>query len=132
MINKVILLGWVGTEPEIKHTENNTFASFSLATSDKYKKDDKTIENTEWHSIKAYKKLAEIIEKYVKKGDLIYLEGKKKTSEWQDKEGNKRYSVDIDLGGFDAVLKIISSKKEEQSKTTEINEPPQHQDDLPF
>jgi single-strand DNA-binding protein len=98
MINKVILLGNVGRDPEIRHLDNNlTVARFSLATSESYKnKNGEKITNTEWHNIVVWRGLAEIAEKYVKKGSQIYVEGKIRTRSWDDKDGNKRYTTEID------------------------------------
>ena len=97
MINKVILLGNVGKDPEIRHLDNNvTVASFSLATSETYKnKSGEKVTNTEWHNIVVWRGLAEVVEKYVKKGSQIYVEGRIRSRSWDDKEGNKRYTTEI-------------------------------------
>lgn len=98
MINKVILLGNVGKDPEIRHLDNNlVVARFSLATSESYKnKNGEKVTNTEWHNIVVWRALAEIAEKYVKKGSQIYVEGKIRNRSWDDKDGNKRYTTEID------------------------------------
>lgn len=98
MINKVILVGHVGRDPEIRHLDNNlTVARFSLATSESYKnKNGEKITNTDWHNIVVWRGLAEIAEKYVKKGSLICVEGKIRNRSWDDKDGNKRYTTEID------------------------------------
>ncbi|MBT3209647.1 MAG: single-stranded DNA-binding protein [Bacteroidetes bacterium] len=96
MINKVILIGNVGKEPEVNYLDNGVaVAKFSLATSESYKKDGEKVTITEWHNIVMWRKLAEICEKYVKKGDKLYVEGKISTRSWDDKDGNKRYSTEI-------------------------------------
>ena len=97
-VNKVILIGNLGKDPEIRHLENGaTVANFSIATSENYKdrKTGEKVSQTEWHNIVAWRGLAEIAEKFIKKGDKIYIEGKLKTRTWQDKEGNNRYSTEV-------------------------------------
>jgi len=97
MINKVILLGNVGKDPEIKYFDNeSSVANFSLATSETYtNKNGEKVTNTEWHNVQAWRGLAKIVEKYVKKGDLIYIEGRIKTRSYDDKDGNKKYITEI-------------------------------------
>lgn len=97
-INKVILLGRLGKDPETQYLENGTpLSRFTLATNDRYK--DKTgnwVDQTEWHNVVVWRGLAEISEKYLKKGSLIYLEGKLRTRSWDDKEsGAKKFSTEI-------------------------------------
>lgn len=96
-INKVILVGNVGKDPEIRHLDSGVaVANFPLATSENYtaKNGDK-VESTEWHNIVAWRGLAEVVEKYVTKGRQLYIEGKIKTRSWEDKEGNKRYTTEV-------------------------------------
>ncbi|MDD4032110.1 MAG: single-stranded DNA-binding protein [Bacteroidales bacterium] len=97
MINKVILVGRVGKDPEIRHLDQNVkVATFRLATDESYKNSSgEKITNTEWHTVVLWRGLADITEKYVKKGSLLYIEGKIKTREWTDKDGNKRYNMEI-------------------------------------
>ena len=95
-INKVILVGNLGKDPEIRYLEGGTaVANFPIATSETYK--DKTSgekkTNTEWHNIVLWRGLAEIAEKYLKKGNQVYIEGKLQTRQWQDKDGNNRYTT---------------------------------------
>jgi single-strand DNA-binding protein len=96
-INRVILVGNLGKDPEIRHTEGGVaVARFPIATSETYK--DKTgnkVERTEWHNIVAWRGLAEVAEKYLKKGQSVYIEGKIRTNNYQDKEGIQRYSIEI-------------------------------------
>ena len=96
-INKVILVGNVGKDPEIRYLEGGTaVCSFPLATSESYRnRDGEKVTNTEWHNIVIWRGLAEIAEKYVKKGTQLYIEGKIRTRSWDDKEGNKRYITEI-------------------------------------
>ncbi|HNI45741.1 MAG TPA: single-stranded DNA-binding protein [Chitinophagales bacterium] len=95
-INKVMLMGRLGKDPEAYHFESGRAkVTFSLATSETFTRDGNREEVTEWHNIVMWDKLAEIAEKYLKKGKLIYVEGKIKTRSWDDKDGNKRYTTEI-------------------------------------
>jgi single-strand DNA-binding protein len=102
MINKVILVGRVGKDPDVRHLDNNaSVARFSIATNESYKnKNGEKITNTEWHNIVAWRSQAEFAGKYIKKGTLLYIEGKIRTRSWDDKDGNKRYSTEIDVDSF--------------------------------
>ena len=97
MINKVILVGNVGRDPEVRYLDNGVVvAKFPLATSETYtNKNGDRITNTEWHNIVLWRKLAEIAEKYVKKGHPLYIEGKIRSRSYDDKDGNKRYITEI-------------------------------------
>lgn len=95
-VNKIILLGRCGKDPEIRYAGETPVATFSLATSEKFKdKSGQYQESTEWHNIVAWRKLAEICEKYLTKGKEVYIEGKIKTRSYDDKDGNKRYVTEI-------------------------------------
>jgi len=97
-INKVILIGNLGKDPEVKYTPSGTpVAKFSLATNERYKdKSGEWQERTEWHNIVAWQKLAEIVGEYVKKGSKLYIEGRLTTSSWEDKQsGEKKYRTEI-------------------------------------
>lgn len=97
-VNKVILVGNLGKDPEVRHLESGAVvANFPLATSDSYKdrKTGERITQTEWHNIVIWRGLAEVAEKYLKKGSSVYVEGKLRTRSWDDKEGNKRYTTEI-------------------------------------
>lgn len=97
-VNKVILIGNLGKDPEVRRLENGAVvASFSIATSEVYteKATGEKRENTDWHNIVVWRGLAEVVEKYVKKGSKVYVEGKLKTRSWQDKEGNTRYTTEV-------------------------------------
>ena len=98
MINKVILVGRLGKDPEIRSTPNgNTVAKFSLATDEKFTdKAGEKQERTEWHNIVAWGKLGEICGQYLRKGKLVYIEGSIRTESWDDKEsGQKKYRTEI-------------------------------------
>ncbi|WP_257657456.1 single-stranded DNA-binding protein [Parapedobacter lycopersici] len=100
-INKVILVGHLGKDPEIRHLEGNvTVASFPLATSETYNKDGRKMEQTEWHNIVMWRGLAEVAAKYLFKGKLVYIEGKLRTRTYEDKEGIRRYTTEIVAENF--------------------------------
>jgi single-strand DNA-binding protein len=97
-VNKVILIGNLGKDPEVKYTPSGTpVAKFSLATNERYKdKGGEWQDRTEWHNIVAWQRLAEIVGEYVKKGSKIYIEGRLTTSSWEDKQsGEKKYRTEI-------------------------------------
>jgi single-strand DNA-binding protein len=96
-VNKVILVGNVGKDPDVKHLENDlSFARFPLATSETYKdKSGQRVDRTEWHNIVVWRGLARVVEDYVKKGSQLYIEGKIQTRKFQDKDGNDRYMTEI-------------------------------------
>ncbi len=111
-VNKVILIGRVGREPESRTAGNNLVVNFSLATSKSWKDKDteERKEKAEWHNIVLWRKVAEIAEKYVKKGDMIYIEGELQTRSWE-KDGITRYTTEI-LGNS---LQMLGSKNSQQA-----------------
>ena len=103
-LNKVMLIGNVGNDPEIRYLDSNPqspqgnakVASFRLATTERYRdRNGETRENTEWHSIVAWRSNADLVEKFVHKGSQIYVEGKLRTRQWTDQTGNKRFTTEI-------------------------------------
>jgi single-strand DNA-binding protein len=138
-INKVILVGHLGKDPEVRHLEGGvSVASFPLATSETYTKDGKKVEQTEWHNIVMWRGLADIAAKYLQKGKLVYIEGKLRTRSFEDKEGNKRYTTEVVaenftmLGrksDFDANGQGTAKAEEEQAVDFGEANP---DDDLPF
>jgi single-strand DNA-binding protein len=96
-LNKVMLIGNLGKDPEVKTIPSGTkVANFSLATTEKYTdKSGQKVEKTEWHKIILWKGLAEIAERYLKKGSTVYIEGKLTTRSWDDKDGQKKYTTEI-------------------------------------
>ena len=96
-INKVIIVGTLGQDPELKQTSNGTaVCQLSLATNEKWKdKSGEQQEKTEWHRVVLWQRLAEIAGEYLHKGSQVYIEGKLQTRKWQDKEGNDRWSTEI-------------------------------------
>ena len=100
-VNKVILIGNLGADPECKQIGETTVCTFSLATSESYKdKAGQKVESTEWHEVEVWGKLAEIAGKYLTKGTTIYLEGSIKSNKWTDKEGNNRKTTRIKANSF--------------------------------
>jgi single-strand DNA-binding protein len=127
MINKVILLGRVGQDPESRFTADGTpVTSFSVATSD-YKKnaDGSKGEKTEWHKIVCWRKLAEIASQYVRKGSLVYVEGSIQSSEYEGRDGQKRKNYNIVANNF----KMVGPKPGSQSQG-DPDFPPE--DDVPL
>ena len=142
-VNKVILIGNLGRDPEVRKLENGaTLASFSIATSESYtdKQSGKKIENTEWHDVVVWRGLAEVAEKFLKKGTKIYVEGRLKKRSWKDREGNTRYSIEI-IGDEMTILSRPEAQdkpktpytvenKTENSKIDDLGTDPN--DSLPF
>lgn len=97
MLNKAMLIGHLGADPDQKYTQSGVaVCNFSVATSERWKdKDGQQQENTEWHRIVVWKKLAEVCNQYLHKGSKIYVEGKIQTRKWQDQNGNDRYTTEI-------------------------------------
>lgn len=140
-VNKVILVGNVGKDPEVKHLDGGSVvASFSLATTDNYKnKAGEKVSTTEWHNIVIWGKLAEVVEKWVTKGKQLYLEGKITTRSWDNKEGVKQYRTEIVadtmqmLGGAGEKKEPVAGGQAEQKAHNELASPaPGEEDDLPF
>lgn len=97
MINKVILIGNLGSDPEIRNLDGgDKVAKFSIATNENYQdKSGSWQKDTQWHNVVAWTGLAERAEKYLKKGNMVYIEGKLTTRKWQDKDGNDRYTTEV-------------------------------------
>ncbi len=140
-VNKVILVGRLGKDPEVRHLENGaTVANFSIATSETYKdrQTGEKREQTEWHNVVLWRGLAEVAEKYVKKGDMIYVEGKLRTRSWE-KDGITRYTTEVvgdnmtmlGGGGSSNTMQggVQSSSMDQASESAPIDDAT---DDLPF
>lgn len=141
MINKAILVGRLGRDPEVRHTASGTaVANFSLATDEFW--NDQSGERqrrTEWHRIVVWSRLAETCERYLRKGSLIYIEGRIQTREWEDRDGNRRRTTEIvarnmqmlgsrsDEMGMGAGAQRPSSRASQPSQEVEITD-----DDIPF
>ena len=99
-LNKAMLIGNVGRDPEVRYLDgqngNAKVATFTLATTERYRdRNGETRENTEWHNIVAWRSTADVVEKFVKKGTQVYIEGRIRTRSWDDQTGNKRYTTEI-------------------------------------
>lgn len=143
-VNKVILVGRLGKEPEVRNLDNGAIvANFSIATSESYK--DRTTgekkEVTEWHNIVLWRGLAEIAQKYVHKGDLVYIEGKLRTRSWE-KDGVTRYTTEVvadnmtmlgSRGGGGNSSNDMSSRSADRASSESYSTPADNStDDLPF
>ncbi len=117
-VNKVILVGRLGNDPEVRTLPNGgKVANFSLATSDTYTdKNGEKVEQTEWHRLELWENQATIAEKYLKKGDMAYIEGKIRTEKYTDKDGNERYTTKIRAN----VLQLLGG-----GKASSTNEQPE-------
>jgi single-strand DNA-binding protein len=145
-LNKAMIIGRLGQDPEVRYTQSNTaVATLNVATTERYKdRNGELQENTEWHRIVAWGRLAEICQQYLKKGSLAYFEGPIQTREWEDKDGQKRYTTEIKAlnmqmldtrgssgGGSSSSSNQNSSKK--AAGTVEIDDSfDDMDDDLPF
>ncbi len=143
-LNKVLLIGNLGSDPEYKTLDNNaSVARLRIATTETYQKDGQRVENTEWHTVNLWRNLADTAHKYLKKGDKVYIEGKLKTRTWEE-QGQKRYSTEIEglsmimLGsprgtGSSAQHSAANSQESQDSRPANapfVSEPTD--DDLPF
>jgi len=140
-LNKVMLLGHLGDEVKMHYFEGgNSIGRFPIATNESYtnKATGEKVTTTEWHNIVVRNRFAEVCEKYLSKGDLVYVEGRLKTRQWEDDNGNKRYSTEIQATDvqFINTKKGASTSSEEKAptnknttftKTTKVED-----DDLPF
>ena len=124
-INKVILIGNLGKDPEVRYLDSGVaVANLSIATSENYKnKDGERVTQTEWHDIVLWRGLAEVAEKYLKKGSSIYVEGKLRTNKWVDKDENTRYKTEI----LAEKLTMLGKSNSQESSVENSSE-----DDLPF
>ena len=117
-VNKVILVGNLGRDPEIRFAQNgNKIANFSIATSETWrdKNSGERKEKTEWHRIVVFTEgLANIVEKYLKKGSKVYIEGALQTRKWTGTDGVEKYSTEIVLQGFNSTLTMLSGDKPDQ------------------
>jgi single-strand DNA-binding protein len=143
-INKVILVGHLGKDPEVRHLENGTtVVNFPLATSETYNKDGRRIEQTEWHNIVMWRALADVAAKYLQKGKLVYIEGKLRTRSFEDREGHKKYITEVVAENFtmlgrrsdtDPHQQESGASQPGQQKSDEqfVNFSEDSSDDLPF
>ena len=112
-INRVILVGHLGQDPEVRYMPNgNAVANFSVATSESWKdkQTGETRDRTEWHRVVVFGKLAEIAGEYIKKGTQVYLEGQLQTRKWQDQSGQDRYTTEVVINPIGGTLQILGSR----------------------
>jgi single-strand DNA-binding protein len=135
-VNKAILIGNLGADPEIKYTPSGTaVANFSLATHEQWtNKDGEKGERTEWHRIVAWGRLGEICGEYLKKGSPVYIEGRIQTRSWEDRDGNKRYTTEIVA---QSMQMLGSARKDGEARSPEERYPVEEpisipDDDIPF
>ena len=139
-INKVILIGRLGSDPEVRYTPSGVaVANFNIATSEEWKDKDsgEKRERTEWHRIVAWRKLGEICGEYLSKGKQVYIEGRLQTRDWEDRDGNKRYTTEIvasDVQFLGARDSSESARPRSTSSTDYQGMPAQGpaDDDIPF
>jgi len=132
-VNKVIVLGNLGKDPELRHLPNgDAVCNFSLATTESWKdKDGNKQDKTEWHNVVIFRKLAEIAGEYLKKGRPVYIEGRLQTRKWQDKEGKDRYTTEIVADQ----MQMLGSRDEEKEVAKPTQDPTGFEDmesDIPF
>jgi single-strand DNA-binding protein len=136
MLNKVMLIGNVGKDPEIRHLEHDVaVVTLPIATTERFKDRAGNVkEQTEWHNVVFWRTLAEIVEKHVRKGSQVFIEGRLRTRNWEDQSGQKRYTTEIVAD----TMRLLGKRPESDSKpaaTTLSPEPaidPAEGDDLPF
>lgn len=136
-VNKVILVGRLGADPEVRYSAGGmAVAKFNLATSETRKdKDGSKQEKTEWHRVVAFGKLGEICGEYLSKGKQVYVEGKLQTNSWEDKDGNKKYTTEVNINNM-VMLGSGSGGGSGEGKEVPASSEPQSfassEDDIPF
>ena len=136
MVNKVILIGNLGADPEVRYTQNGTaVANFRMATTETWKKEGEKEELTEWHRVVAFGRLGQICGEYLSKGSKVYIEGRIQTRKWEDRDGNPRYTTEI----VAREMKMLSPRGAEEGQSGRYNEEepplqdaPPMEDDVPF
>lgn len=125
-MQKIFIIGHVGKNPESKFTPSGMqIVKFSLASTESTKKGDNWENETEWFNIVCFDKKAKYASDYIKKGNMIYIEGKQKTQTWQDEQGQKHYKTEI-------IANVIKSLTKNESNNSQTNNNPDNGDDLPF
>ncbi len=142
-VNKVILLGRLGKDPEMRYAPSGTaIATFSLATNHRQKSEGEWVDKTEWHNLLAFGKTAEFVGEYLNKGKQVFVEGRLQTSSWEDQQGQKKYKTEIlvnDLqmvggkgDGGSATPTPSASSSSEPAKQAPPKPASEEEDDLPF
>lgn len=123
-LNKVMIIGNLGRDPEVRQAGDSTVANFTVAVTEKFKnRDGLQQERTEWVNVVCWRRLAEIAQQYLRKGASIFVEGKLQTRKWQDKDGNDRYTTEVVADNF----QMLNNKQSAQNQT-----PQWQNDNLPF
>ena len=136
MVNKVILIGNLGADPEVRYSQNGTaVANFRVATTETWKKEGGKEELTEWHRVVTFGRLAEICGEYLSKGSKVYIEGRIQTRKWEDRDGNPRYTTEI----VAREMKMLSPRGADGSgqgsyrdEEPPLPDVPPMEDDVPF
>lgn len=140
-VNKAILIGNIGADPEIRTTQDGRkIANLAIATSERWKdKNGQAQEKTEWHRVSVFSEgLVNVIENYTRKGSKVYIEGQLQTRKWQDRNGNDKYTTEIVLQGYNAKLVLLDSANSGQSQHDKQKEngyqpqSPELDDEVPF
>ena len=129
-VNKVILVGRLGADPEIRYTQTGTaVANFRIATNNRVKRGDEWVDEPEWHRIVVWDKLAERCNQYLRKGMLVYIEGQLRTRSWEDQDGNRRWTTEIHAREMQMLEPKSASSDTGES---ELEPPPIDEEDVPF
>ena len=133
-VNKVILIGNLGKDPEVRHTtDGKPIANITVATSETWK--DKNTgerrEKTEWHRVVFFGGVANVIDQYLRKGSKVYIEGKLQTRKWQDKSGQDRYTTEVVVDGFNGIMQMLDSREAGETTRKFYNSSPQGVGNVP-
>jgi single-strand DNA-binding protein len=136
-VNKVILVGRLGKDPEVRYAQSGTaVTNFTMATTRTYKKENERVDETEWHKIVAFGRTGEICGEYLNKGSQVYIEGRIQTREWEDKDGNRRWTTEV----ITERMQMLGSREDRGRDASSANAsrknagegPPPPSDDDPF
>lgn len=117
-LNKVMIIGHLGRDPEARQAGDSTVANFTVAVTDRYKsRDGQQQERTEWVNVVCWRRLAEIAQQYLRKGSPVYIEGRLQTRKWQDKDGNDRYTTEVVADNF----QMLGGKQSAQAPAPQNN-----------
>jgi len=133
-VNKVILVGRLGKDPDVRYTSNgDAVADMSLATSESFrKKGGEQTERTEWHNLVVWRKTAEFAKQYLKKGQLLYAEGKLQTRKWEDKEGQNHYKTEVQVGQLVPLGSFVGRAGDAEVPAEEQESETVEEDEIPF
>lgn len=133
-MNKVILVGRLGKDPDVRYTPSgDAVAELSLATDEVFKnKEGERTERTEWHNLVLWRNQAEFAKEWLKKGQLVYVEGRLQTRKWDDKEGQKRYKTEVKVDQVTMLGSFIGRNKEDNKTETEVGSVKEADEEIPF